>query len=79
MFNLLNIFFYSGILACGMSKVWEDADGCANKYRCALAIYLMAVLSYSYGIIMNSEVKAPDNVKNVSDGLNAIDKRYFKE
>ena len=37
----------------GMSKVWEDTAGCANKYRCNLDIYLMTVLSSSYGIIMD--------------------------
>ena len=36
----------SGRLVSIMSTVWEDTDDCANKYRCALAIYLITVLSY---------------------------------
>ena len=28
----------------GMSTVWEDTDGFAKKYMCALYIYLMTVL-----------------------------------
>ena len=34
----------SGILVSGMLKVWEDTDGCANKYRSYMDIYLMTVL-----------------------------------
>ena len=50
---LLNTIFRSGILVSGMSTVWEDTNGFDNQYMYALAIYLMTVLSYSYGIIMN--------------------------
>ena len=32
-------FVESCILVSSMSKVWEDTDGCANKYGCDLAIY----------------------------------------
>ena len=39
----------------------------------------MTVLSSSYGIIMNCEINAPGHGNNASDGLNATDKRYFKE
>ena len=27
-----------------LSTVWENTDGCAEKYRCASALYLMSVL-----------------------------------
>ena len=43
----------------GMSKVWEDTGGCENRYRCALSIYLMTVLSSSYFIIMYRLIDAP--------------------
>ena len=62
-----------------MSTVWEDTDGCANKYRCALAIYLMTILSYSYGIILDRAINAPVHEKNVVDGINATYKHYLKE
>ena len=63
----------------GMLTVWEDTDGCAKKYRCDLAIYLMTVLLSSYGIIMNRAINAPGHGKYVVDGLNAPEKRYLKE
>ena len=40
-FHLLRFIFESRILVSGMSTVWEDTDGCANKYRKDLDIYLM--------------------------------------
>ena len=45
---------------------------------CALAIYLMTVLSSSYGIIMDHAINAPCHGNNVVDGLNATDKNYLK-
>ena len=38
--------FDPGILLSGMSTVWEDTNGCAKQYRCALDIYLINLLSY---------------------------------
>ena len=61
-----------------MSTVWEDTDGCANQYRYDLDIYLMTVLSYSYGVIMDSAINAPGHGNNVADGMNAMEKRYLK-
>ena len=45
MVHILKTFLDSVILACGMSTVWEDTNGCAKKYIFALDIYLMTVLS----------------------------------
>ena len=67
MVYLLKIFLESGIFVSGMSTVWEDTDGCAKKYICALAIYLMTVLSYSYGIITDRAINSPGYGKNVVD------------
>ena len=55
--HMLICFIYlknseSEILVSGMSTVWEDTDGCAKQYMCALATYLMTVLSSSYVIIL---------------------------
>ena len=61
-----------------MSTVWEDTDGCANQYRCALAIYFMAVLSSLYGIITYHAINSPGHGKNAVDILNATVKRYLK-
>ena len=62
-----------------MSTVWEDNNGCAKKYGFALGIYLMNVLSSSYGIIMYHAINEPGNGINVVDVLNAAEKPYFKE
>ena len=51
------------MLLFGLSEVWEDTNGCDMQYRCELAIYLMNVLSFSYGIIMDSAKNAAGNAK----------------
>ena len=53
-----------------MSTVWGDTYGCANQYRCDLSIYLITVLSSSYGIIMDRAINAPVHGKNFKDVLN---------
>ena len=58
----------------GMSTVWEDTDGCAKKYSRDLAIYWMAVLSSSYGIILDRAINSPGHGNNVVDGLNTTEK-----
>ena len=60
----------SGRLVSGKSTVWEYTDDCENQYMCALSIYLMTVLSSSYGVIMDRAINAPVHGKNVVDGLN---------
>ena len=62
----------------GMSTVWEDTDGCANKYRCDLSIYLPTVLSSSYGNIIDRAINAPGHGNNVVDGINVMDKCFLK-
>ena len=64
---------------CGMSTVWEDTYSCVNQYRCALTIYLINMLSSSYGIIMDCEINETGYGNNVVDGLNATNKRCFRE
>ena len=71
-------FLESGILVSGMSKVMEDTDGYAKQYRWALDTYLMTVLPYSYGTIMNRAIDVLGHGKNFIDGINATDKRYLK-
>ena len=79
MFHLLDKLFDSGILVCGMSTIWEVTNGCSNKYRYALAIHLMTVLSSSYGIITNRAINSPGHVNNFADGINEMDKCYLNE
>ena len=61
-----------------MSTVWEYTNGYAKQYRCDLAIYLMYVLSSSYGITMDRTINATGNGNNVVDGLNETYKHYLK-
>ena len=61
-----------------ISTVWEDTDGCAKKYRCDLDIYLMTVLSSSYGIIMDRAIIEPVHGIFFVDELNVTDKLYLK-
>ena len=68
----------SGTLVSGMSKLWEETNVNSKKYRCSLAIYLMTVLSYSYGIITDRAINEPGNENNFVDGINATGKRYLK-
>ena len=60
-----------------LSTIQENNDGCAEKYRCASALYLMLVLSQCHSIIFDQGIGAPGHVKEVVDGLNAIDKKYM--
>ena len=40
---------------------------------CALDIYLMTVLYYSYGILMDRAMNAPGHGNNVVNGINATE------
>ena len=46
---------------------------------CALYVYLLTILSSSYGIIMDGAIKSPGHGNNFVDGLNATDKHYLNE
>ena len=50
---------------------------CAEKYRCALELYLMSVILQYYSVIIDIGISAPVYVKEVVDVLNAIDKQYI--
>ena len=79
MLHMLNFKPESGILVSSMSTVWEETNGCANLYRWALDIYLMGVLSYLYGIIMDSEINPTGHGNNVVDGITSTEMFYLKE
>ena len=62
-----------------MLTLWEDTDGYAKQYMSAFSIYLMTLLSYLYGIIIDREINVPGHGNNIVYGLSATDKRYLKE
>ena len=77
-FIYLKYIFLSGIVVSGLSTVWKDTNGSDKQYWCALDIYLITMLSSSYGIILDRAIIAPGHRKNVVDGFNEMDKRYLK-
>ena len=60
-----------------LSTIWENTDGCAEEYICASALYLISVMTQCYSVIIDCDISAPGNVKEVIDGINAIDKRFI--
>ena len=56
------------------STIWENTDGCADKYRCATALYLVSMLSHAYKTLFDSGVGSPGHGKYVVDGMNATEK-----
>ena len=65
------------LLTTSLSTIWENTDGCDEKYRCASALYLMSVISQCYSIIIDRGTSSPGSGKEVLDGLNSVDKRYI--
>ena len=62
-------------LFANMSTIWGNTCGCAEKYRCATALYLLSILAHRYNIIIDHGVGVPGHVREVVDGLNATEKR----
>ena len=60
-----------------LSIIWENTDGCAEQYICAISLYLMSFLSQRHSIIFDWGISAPIHGKEVVDGLNSIDKWYM--
>ena len=54
-----------------------NTNGCAERYRCASALYLMSVMSQYYSIIIDRGISSHGHGKEVVYGLNAFDKRYI--
>ena len=46
-----------------LSTMWENTDGCAEKYICASALYLMSVLSKIHSIIIDQYISVPGHGK----------------
>ena len=60
-----------------LSTIWENADGYAEQYRCATALYLMSVLSQLQSIIFDRGISAHWHGKEVVDGINEIENHYM--
>ena len=64
-------------MTTSLSTIWENTDGCAEKYICASAMYLMSVISQTYSLIIYRGISSPGHGKEVVDGLNTVEKRYI--
>eukprot|EP00957_Ditylum_brightwellii_P071434 5430562-Ditylum_brightwellii.AAC.1 len=56
----------------------EDTDGCSKQYRSASSLYLISTICMKYGIVIDHAVGALRYIKDVVDGLNAVDKRVLR-
>ena len=74
---LISLLKNKQVLTTSLIKIWENTDGFAEQYRCASALYFMSVMSQTYSIIIDQGIIAPENGKEVVDGLNDVDKRYI--
>ena len=62
-----------------VNKIWEETDGCANKYRRETYIYLLSNISVKFNLIIDCDVGALGHGKYGSDGLNAVYKQYLNK
>ena len=58
MVNFFNKSVKLGFIIYERSTVWEYTYGCIKKYRHALEIYAMTVLSALFVIIMDNEINS---------------------
>ena len=65
------------VLTSALNTIWENTDGCAEKYRCSSALYFMSVFPQCHSIIIDQGISEPGHGKEVVDGLNAIGKCYI--
>jgi hypothetical protein len=75
--RLVNLLLQRGVLKCG-GWILDHTDGCAKQYRCGTALYLLALLAVSYGIVVDWAIGAPGHGKCEVDGANAVDKRFIE-
>lgn len=73
---LIKLLLQGGTFKRG-SWMFDDTDGCAKQYRCALALYLLSMLAAIHGVVIDRAIGAPGHGKDLVDGLNAVDKRYL--
>ena len=75
--RLIELLKEQTLLTSTLSTIWENTDGCSEKYICASTLYLMSVMSQCYSIIIDRGISSPGHGKDVSNGISAIGKRYI--
>jgi hypothetical protein len=76
--HLVNLLFEKGVMKRG-SWMLDNTDGCAKQYRCGTALYLLALLAVTHGIVVDRAIGAPGHGKCEVDGGNAVDKRFIEK
>ena len=65
------------VLNSSLSIIWENTHGCADQYRCNLALYIVSVIYQCYSVIIDRGISAYGHGKELFYGINDIDKRYI--
>ena len=65
------------VLFSKIINIWENTDGCAEKYYCDTALYLLSILAHEYNIIIDRGVGELGHGRYVVDGLNAAEKSFL--
>ena len=74
---IIELLQNSTVLFDDMSIIWENNDGCAEKYCCTTALYLLSMFVHTYNKIIDCDVGAPGHGIEVVDGLNDTNKRFI--
>ena len=64
------------VIFTGMSTIWDNTDSCTEHYICDTELYLFSILSQASIIIICHGISAPDQDREVLDGLHATDKKW---
>jgi hypothetical protein len=75
MYLLVNLLLKRRVSKRGL-WMFDHTDGCAKQYWCDTALYLLALLSVNYSMLVYHAVGAPSHGKCEVDGGNAVEKRY---
>ena len=66
------------MIALLLKTLWDHTDGCAKKYHCASAIYLLSCLALEFSIIIDRELVESGHGKYMVYGMNDIYKWMLK-
>ena len=59
--------------------IWENTDGCAEYYRCVIALYLMSMLSQALFGNIDRVISVSGHGRELVDGLNFVGKRFLPQ
>ena len=59
--------------------IWESTDWCSKQYRFGSALYVLSYISFKYKIIIDRMISAPSYGKDLVDGINTSEKRYWMD